>query len=92
MEIKLPFTVQKEIAQENLDGSNSSARIGSTWGMGALAGMLRNHTSAPNTDFSVFKACLEPVARDLYALGSKLTPKVRCPSAQLSLIPIGSTF
>lgn len=36
MEIKLPFTVQKEIAEENLDGSDSSAWIRRTWGMGAL--------------------------------------------------------
>lgn len=36
MEIKLLFTVQKEIAQEKLDGSDSSAPIRRTWGMGAL--------------------------------------------------------
>lgn len=36
MEIKLPFTVQKEIAQENLDGSDSSARIRRTRGVEAL--------------------------------------------------------
>lgn len=68
---------------------------------GSLAGMLRNHTVksvlVQNTDFSPFKRLLRPShqARDLYVLGSKLTPKLRCPELSCHKSPglcIRSTF